>query len=107
MNEGFDIERELKGKRKGGHLDQWYTTKIGDREIAHGYITGDIRFFDGIDMHTSTVVAIHHDEKILETKNTYYTLGEELKTDERSIAERRAEANKQAKEYLDKNIING
>lgn len=84
IDKPLNIRRALQGKRKGGVLEQWrveeYSPENGtDFKIAFGNIYGDSRFRDGARMHTSPVVEVHTEEKILETLNTYYVLGEKLK----------------------------
>lgn len=77
MDEQFNVERALKGKRKGGHLENWLVRPRynGDEEFVVGMVTGDNRFYENEQIYTSPVVAIHEKEQILETRNTYYTLG--------------------------------
>lgn len=89
MDEGYDIERTLKGKIKGGHLEKWALHEVtNDRQIVWGTITGDDRFRDGDRIHTSLVLAVHEDANILETRNTYYTLGEPAEVQVRETAEK-------------------
>lgn len=80
MDNGFDLQRALKGKRKGGLLDDWFVHEFvsylgKERMIAIGRITSDGRFNSDDAIRTSQVVAVHEKERILETKNTYYELG--------------------------------
>lgn len=81
MDEEFDLLRTLKGKRKGGLLEDWFVYKFVNyldkkRMIVMGHISGDQRFDVDVVLKTSQVVAIHEKERILETKYTYYELGE-------------------------------
>ena len=80
MDEAYDIERALKGKRKGGEIRQWrvatYGTDPNTFQIVHGFVYGDTRWTEGSPLRTSVVVKIHYDLNIVETLNTYYTLGE-------------------------------
>lgn len=81
MDKGHDIARSLKGKRKGGRIEKWVIRTFGEGtddefRVAYGYIYEDDRWGDGNNIRTSVVVAHHEDEKIIETLNTYYTLGE-------------------------------
>lgn len=89
MDVGFDLERALKGKRKGGRLENWFVHEFVNylevpMSIALGEIIGDPRFPASAPLKTSPVLAVHEKECILETRNTYYELGnpadEEAKT---------------------------
>lgn len=80
MDSGFDLQRVLKGKRKGGLLVDWFVHEFvnhldEERVIVIGCIIGDERFEGGGAIKTSLVVAVHEKAQILETKNTYYELG--------------------------------
>lgn len=76
----FDLECALKGKRKGGILENWHITEgvNSDGEPAtqgHGNVYGDVNWREGTYIHTSVIVNHYVEEGILETRNTYYTLG--------------------------------
>jgi hypothetical protein len=77
----FDLECVLKGKYKGGILQNWYMTDYGldgdglPVKSAHGNIYNDDRFREGEFIHTSAIINHYVEENIVETLNTYYTLG--------------------------------
>jgi hypothetical protein len=82
MDELFDIERALKGKRKGGTIEDWWLQQCGEPlqgtgEVCRGRIVDDAHHGSGSfsDFHTSEVIRHYVEENILETRNTYYTLG--------------------------------
>lgn len=94
MDVGFDLERALKGKRKGGLLEGWFVHEFVNyldqpRKIALGVISGDLRFTDGSPLKTSAIIAVHEKEQIIETKRTYYELGNPA-SDETKVALRAA-----------------
>lgn len=82
MERQFDLERALKGKRKGGRLDRWCVLDLSTLglnwkgTVMLGYLHGDVRFDSGSGVKTSAIVAIHAKEYVLETKRTYYELGD-------------------------------
>ena len=78
MDEGYEIERILKGKNKGGRLESWYKQHFEDgRYVVWGacYEDPQGRFGDGLYIHTSVVVMHHEEDNIIETLNSYYILG--------------------------------
>lgn len=75
----FGTECALKGKQTGGKLDPYIVVELsGSRTVICGLIQGDNRWPDGTAIHTSLIEHIHVDEKIAETLNTYYVLGDEV-----------------------------
>jgi hypothetical protein len=97
----FDLECVLKGKYKGGRLENWYITDHGldDDGLpvkgAHGNIYEDDRFRTGEYIHTSAIINHYVEENIVETLNTYYTLGRPAGKD------RGSDADPRTKEQLD------
>lgn len=82
MDKAFDLDRALKGKRKGGRLEKWIVLDLNSIKgfgmtstVILAYIYGDARFEAGSAIKTSPVVAIYERECILETKRTYFDLG--------------------------------
>lgn len=84
-NEKLDFIRRLKGKRNGGELHNWCLRDIPDDDgtilgqLAYGWKNGRETW------RTSAVVQIHKIDgvdKILETRNTFYTLVGDQATDE-------------------------
>jgi len=85
MSDLFDTICALKGKRRGGTIEEWKLQYVGDPIVG----TGEICFGRCVDddwhgnstggFRTSEV--IHHDKEnhILETRNTLYMLGEPAK----------------------------
>jgi len=84
MDKLYDLERELKGKRKGGTIEDWHfstavTPVEGTGQICFGRVVGD-NVHGTIGMfRTSEIITHHKEENILETRNTYYMLGEPAK----------------------------
>jgi len=79
----FDLECALKGKRKGGTLENWSITSIDeDTKRAHGNVHGDSNWRESEYITTSAIVNHYVEEGIIETRNTYYTLGKPAKVDE-------------------------
>lgn len=78
-----DLLAALQNKQKGGHLKSYTKFRLSDgkRFVVCGEVHGDGRWADGTIIHTSLVEELHEDERILETRNTYYTLGEEVAED--------------------------
>lgn len=80
MKDEARIECELKGKQRGGHIENFilreYETDHGTLVICFGDITGDFRFADGEVIRTSVVEETHIADGYLETRNTFYELGE-------------------------------
>lgn len=82
MERQFDLERALKGKRKGGRLDCWCVLDLSTLgfnwkgTVMLGYLHGDERFDSGSGVKTSAIIAIHTKECVLETTKTYYELGD-------------------------------
>lgn len=85
--EEVDLLAALQNKQKGGHLVKYTKFRLNDGKsfIVCGEIENDWRWSDGTLIHTSLVEHLHEDEKILETRNTYYTLGEEVAEDSDSV----------------------
>lgn len=82
MDKPFQIECALKGKHKAGFLDRYSFGEVlgrsgGTAQVAYGKIYDDSRWPPGTSMTTSEIVKIHEKERILETRNSYYTLGDE------------------------------
>jgi hypothetical protein len=79
MDKLFDVERALKGKRKGGTIENWVMHKVlnGSAVVCCGRIVGDLRHgtSNSDSFKTSAVVNHYVDENIVETLNTYYILG--------------------------------
>ena len=77
-----DIEllASLQNKNKAGHLKQYTKFFLSDDKtyIMCGECHGDPRWADGTIIRTSVVIHHHEEEKIVETRNSYYTLGEEV-----------------------------
>lgn len=71
----------LTNKKEGGRLDKW-TKHLMYKDSYYAIISGDIseRFDDGSVITTSPAVKIHEWEgqKILETRHSYYYLGEQV-----------------------------
>jgi len=88
-NDKVDFIRILKGKKNGGELHSWCLRDIPDDDgtilgqIAYGWKNGHKTW------RTSAVVKVHETggpHKILETRNTFYTLvGQEATEDERQV----------------------
>lgn len=66
---------QLKGKKKGGHLDKWCECKLNRGQYL-GIVTGSSKHQDGAVVRCSKTVGIYEFEgkKILETLNSYYYL---------------------------------
>jgi hypothetical protein len=79
MHSDIDVMAALQGKEKGGHFKVFTKFFIDeDKFILCGEIYGDTRWPDGHLVRTSKVVHHYVDECIVETKHTYYTLGQEV-----------------------------
>ena len=107
MKDELDIVCALKGKRRGGTIEEWIlreagTPIVGTGEICfgrcvdddwHGNITGGFR--------TSEVV--HHDTEnsMLETRNTIYKLGAPAVPPPKLSDEEQAEADKKMDEAVE------
>jgi len=85
-NDKLDFVRILKGKKNGGELHGWLVRELSDKDdnilgqIVYGYLNGGNQSW-----RTSAVVQIHEikgPHKILETRNTFYTLVGDEDTDE-------------------------
>lgn len=87
----IDILAALQNKQKGGHFETYTKYFIGDSSsfVICGELHNDLRWADGTMIHTSVVVHTHEEEKIVETRNTYYTLGAEVRHDIESPARQR------------------
>lgn len=85
MDNEIQMLAALQNKAKGGHLKLYTKFDIGTNGeyIVCGEVHGDPRWADGMLIHTSLVIHHYEDEKILETRNTYYTLGEEITEDDK------------------------
>jgi hypothetical protein len=70
----------LQDKIQGGEFVQYTKFLLSDGEtyVVCGELHGDHRWRDGALIHTFPVVCHHVEEKILETRNTFYMLGEEI-----------------------------
>lgn len=88
-NNKLDFIRRLKGKKNGGELHHWCLRDIPD---ADGVIMGQLAYGwkNGMQTwRTSAVVEVHETDgpnKILETRNTFYTLVGDEATDEQRTA---------------------
>lgn len=89
LDEKLDFIRTLKGKRNGGEIHSWVLRDIPGEDdtilgqIAYGWLNGNRTW------RTSAVVEIHETSgphKILETRNTFYTLVGEGGTEEQRQA---------------------
>jgi hypothetical protein len=83
MDQNIDLIRSLKGKRKGGTIEDWQQTDpIEGHEytgsIIYGKIVDDPKWGNTGAFRTSEVVKIHEKEGIVETRNTYYKLGKKF-----------------------------
>ena len=78
-----DLLAALQNKQKGGNGAKYTKFRLsnGKQFVVCGEVHNDGRWADGTLIHTSLVEKIHEDEKILETRNTYYTLGDEVAED--------------------------
>jgi len=84
MDSEFEIERILRGKQKGGRLENWKRQYFSpEKYIIWGNCFDDAcgRFPDNTRIHTSIVVAHHVEDRIIETLNSYYILGKPLGVD--------------------------
>ena len=70
----------LQDKAEGGFFKKYTKFYISDGEsyVLCGELHGDTRWANGTLIHTSVVIHLYEEEKIIETRNTYYTLGEEV-----------------------------
>jgi len=86
MSESFELETFLilKGKRKGGTIENWRVIDdpwFTDRKIVIGEIIGDSMWPQEEyrprrqNFTTSGIVEIHTEENIVETQNSFYKLG--------------------------------
>ena len=72
-------------KYQGGTIKNWWanTNEEGEVITLAGYIYGDDRWPDGVDIRTSYVVNLEYDEAtetgVVETRNTVYLLKNRLK----------------------------
>jgi len=70
-------------KRDGGTLHGWYSkmftfeSKKDPFTVVFGHISGDSRWRDGKPIKTSPVITLNTEDRILETENTIYRLGNE------------------------------
>lgn len=81
-NEMYKTLGELKGKRLGGTIENWKFISVGEPmqgtgQQCYGRIEGDDRFGDGggDTFRTSEIIRHYEEDKILETRNTFYQLG--------------------------------
>lgn len=76
----IDLLAALQNKQKGGHFKHYtkYFLSDGVSFVLCGELHNDHRWSDGSLIHTSVVAHMHEEEKIVETRNTYYTLGTEV-----------------------------
>jgi hypothetical protein len=79
----------LQNKQEGGHFKSYTKFLLSDGKsyVLCGELHDDPRWSNGSLIHTSLVIYHHVDENIIETRNTYYTLGTEV-TEESNNAER-------------------
>lgn len=68
----------LQNKQQGGFFKEYTKFFIRDTFILCGEIHDDPRFTNGTLIHTSLVICMHEEENIAETRNTFYTLGNEV-----------------------------
>lgn len=69
----------ITGKRIGGTLENWRYDcwcKSTEEYVIRGDIYGDTSWPDGLFLRTSLVIKLDEDNKIVETMNTIYKLGE-------------------------------
>lgn len=76
----------ITGKRIGGTLENWQyflynKTETQDYYVIRGNIYGDTNWPDGLFLRTSYIVKLDEDNKIVETMNTIYKLGERAKNE--------------------------
>lgn len=75
MESQLEIVLRLKGKHLKGTIENWAIFPYGNGET----VIGDFYSVDGdcqvTDIRTSTIVEIHKEYSILETRNSYYKLG--------------------------------
>jgi hypothetical protein len=65
--------------KQSAHLDKWSTIQLGDGHVRYlGIVTGHPTLPEGEEIFTSPVVDVREEDgiKIVETRNTVYTLGE-------------------------------
>jgi len=78
MSEELTLKLLAAKKRRGGRIEDWavglaYGT--GPEEYVIGNIFEDATFDEGVTFTTSTILKIYEEEGIVETQNTFYTLG--------------------------------
>lgn len=83
----IEVLSALQGKFKAGHLKVFTKFFLSDGKefIVCGECHGDVRWPDGTLIHTSLVVCHHEEEHVIETRNSYYTVGEEIKEDGNAV----------------------
>ncbi len=75
-------------KRDGGTLKGWYPKKfifVSGKDpltIVFGHIHGDERWIEGHRIRTSPIINLNIEDRILETENTIYRLGDEATEDD-------------------------
>lgn len=79
--EALKIAAQLRGKKPGGHFEYYSVISSRDVSVVCGTIFGDSRFRDGTIIHSSRVVELDSENKVLETLNTVFTLGTEVDKD--------------------------
>lgn len=80
MDEFYDLERALKGKRKGGTIEDWLISEPvnpieGTGSVCLGRVVDDDVHGTVGGFHTSEIINHYVEENIIETRNTFYTLG--------------------------------
>jgi len=80
----------LQNKFKAGHLNPFTKFVLSDDNtyIVCGECHGDPRWADGTIIRTSVVLCHHEDDGVIETRNSYYTVGEEVPDDDENRIER-------------------
>lgn len=83
-NNDVAIMAALQNKREGGTFKKYTKFYINDNKsyVLCGELHNDPRWTNGTLIHTSVVIYHHVDENIIETRNTYYLLGEEIAEDD-------------------------